>query len=57
MYALKVLTVKVPERYIRELDRLVKEGLFVSRGEAVRHAIREYLRTLKLRSEDKLIIG
>jgi len=38
------LTVKIPERYLREIDKLVEEGLFTSRSEAVRYALRELIK-------------
>ena len=36
---MKVITVKVPMLYVFLLDRMVSEGLFGSRSEAVRYAI------------------
>ena len=42
--AMKLLVVKVPEAYIEALDKLVKQGRYSSRSEAVRFAIRELLR-------------
>jgi len=41
------LTLKIPERYLKELDELVKQGLFTSRSEAVRFALRELIRKEK----------
>jgi len=40
---LKVVTVKVPKAYLDELNELVKAGLFPSRSEAIRIAIRDLL--------------
>ncbi len=41
------LTLKIPERYLKELDELVEQGLFTSRSEAVRFALRELIRKEK----------
>ncbi len=38
------LTVKVPKKYVEEIDRLVREGRYITRSEAVRHALRELIR-------------
>lgn len=40
---MRVITVKVPKAYIDELDELIKAGLFPSRSEAIRVAIRDLL--------------
>ena len=36
----KTLTVKVPDGYIEKLNELVQEGVFGTRSEAIRAAIR-----------------
>lgn len=41
---MKVITVKVPKAYIDELNKLIEAGLFPSRSEAIRIAIRDLLR-------------
>ena len=41
---MRVITVKVPKAYLEELNRLVEAGLFPSRSEAIRIAIRDLLR-------------
>ncbi|MEM4619773.1 MAG: ribbon-helix-helix domain-containing protein [Desulfurococcaceae archaeon] len=41
---MKLITVKIPETYLTGLDQLVKEGIFSSRSEAIRVAIRELLK-------------
>jgi len=41
---LRVITVKVPKAYLEELNKLVEAGLFPSRSEAIRIAIRDLLR-------------
>ncbi len=40
---MKIVTVKMPEDYIAALDELVKRGLFTSRSEAIRIAVRDLL--------------
>jgi Arc/MetJ-type ribon-helix-helix transcriptional regulator len=40
---LKVITFKIPKAYLDELDGLVKAGLFPSRSEAIRVAVRDLL--------------
>ena len=42
--AVRLVTVKMPEIYVRAIDELVKAGRYTSRSEAVRVAIRELLR-------------
>lgn len=41
---LKLVTVKMPETYIKGLDALVEVGLYPSRSEAIREAIRHFIR-------------
>ncbi len=40
---MKIVTVKMPEDYINALDELVRRGLFTSRSEAIRIAVRDLL--------------
>jgi Arc/MetJ-type ribon-helix-helix transcriptional regulator len=44
MRKLKTITVHLPEAYFKALDELIERGLFPSRSEAVRAAIRDLLR-------------
>jgi Arc/MetJ-type ribon-helix-helix transcriptional regulator len=37
---MRAISVKLPEYLIREIDRLVKDGVFYSRSDAVREAVR-----------------
>jgi len=39
-----VATVHLPREYIEALDQLVKEGMFPSRAEAIRWAVRNMLK-------------
>ncbi|RLF25071.1 MAG: CopG family transcriptional regulator [Thermoprotei archaeon] len=41
---LKIVTVKMPEDYVNALDELVEMGLFTSRSEAIRVAVRDLLK-------------
>jgi len=40
---LRIITVKVPSSYLVLIDRLVRKGLYGSRSEFIRQAIREKL--------------
>lgn len=40
---MKLITVNLPESYIKELDNLVKEGYYPNRAEAIRLAIKDLL--------------
>jgi Arc/MetJ-type ribon-helix-helix transcriptional regulator len=41
---MRIITVKIPEAYLRELDELVRLGVYPSRSEAIRIALRELLK-------------
>jgi len=41
---LRVVSVKLPDSYIEGIDELVKRGIYTSRSDAIRAAIRELLR-------------
>ncbi len=40
---MKILTVNLPIHYINRIEMLIKNGLYPSRSEAIRNAIREFL--------------
>jgi len=42
--AMRIITVKIPEAHLRELDELVRLGIYPSRSEAIRVALRELLK-------------
>jgi antitoxin ParD1/3/4 len=44
MVKLRLVSAKVPESYVVLLDSLVRAGLYTSRSEALRAAIRELVR-------------
>ena len=33
------LSIKIPKEYLKQIDELVKSGLYVSRTEAIRNAV------------------
>ena len=40
---MKLITIHLPEPYLKDLDELVKEDLYPNRAEAIRIAIRDML--------------
>jgi len=40
---LKLITLNVPEYYLKALDSLVKQKLYPNRAEAIRNAIRDLI--------------
>jgi len=42
--ALRLVTVKLPEKLIDDVDQLVKAGIYHSRSDAIRAAVRDLLR-------------
>lgn len=41
---MRLITLHLPEPYIRALDRLVKEKMYPNRAEAIRAAVRDLLK-------------
>ncbi|MEK6919490.1 MAG: ribbon-helix-helix domain-containing protein [Thermoproteota archaeon] len=41
---MKLVTVKLPEKLIDDVDQLVKAGIYHSRSDAIRGAVRDLLR-------------
>ncbi|RLE95280.1 MAG: CopG family transcriptional regulator [Thermoprotei archaeon] len=41
---MKAISVRIPEQQLRAIDELVKKGLFESRSDFIRRAIRCYFR-------------
>jgi len=41
---MEIITIRFPEHLIKAIDDLVEEGLFVSRSEFIRFAVREVLK-------------
>lgn len=44
MKALKVISINIPEKYIYELEELVRQEFYLSRSEAIRAAVRDLLK-------------
>jgi len=40
---LKLITINLPEIYLRDLDELVKDDMYPNRAEAIRIAVRDML--------------
>jgi len=41
---LKLVTVKLPERLVSDVDQLVKAGIYHNRSDAIRAAVRDMLK-------------
>lgn len=54
---MKSVSFRVPEEYLRGLEVLVERGVFKSRSEAVRVAVRELLQKEGLLSEEVLTVN
>lgn len=44
-WEMKVVTVHLPEPYLQAIDELVKRRLYPNRAEAIRMALRDFIRT------------
>lgn len=44
---MKLITLNLPERYIKQLDKLVNKRLYGNRAEAIRHAVDDLLKEHK----------
>ena len=44
LYALRLITVMLPESYLEGLHELVRQGMYPSRSAAIRAAVRDLLR-------------
>lgn len=40
---MRVITIRLPDRLVRGLDELVRQGIYPSRSEAIRVAVRDLL--------------
>lgn len=50
---MKLITLHIPQRFIEALDELVAKGWFPNRSEAIRVAIRDFLKDMKKFAEIK----
>ncbi|MCR6669000.1 MAG: ribbon-helix-helix domain-containing protein [archaeon YNP-WB-040] len=41
---MKVLSIRLPEEYVKAMDEIIRMGIYPSRSEFVRAAIREHLK-------------
>jgi metal-responsive CopG/Arc/MetJ family transcriptional regulator len=44
---IRTLRVRIPKKIVKNLDKVVEEGLFINRNEAIREAIREQIDEIK----------
>jgi len=49
-----LITVHIPKQMLEELDELIKKGVFPSRSEAIRIAIRELIKKEKVKESEKI---
>ena len=47
---MKVISIRLPDWMVEELDNIVFRGEFISRSEAIRYAVRQLIRELRNRS-------
>lgn len=54
---MKVITIRLPEAVVREIDYLIDSGRFSSRAEVIREAVRDFVRKefVTARSQLKVI--
>jgi len=43
----KRITVRIPEKYLEEIDNFLETGKYSSRSEVIRHAIWEYVKNYR----------
>ena len=51
VHSMKMITVYVPDRYLCELEELIREGYFPNRSEAIRMAIRDIIKNERAKSK------
>ncbi|MEM2136843.1 MAG: ribbon-helix-helix domain-containing protein [Candidatus Methanomethylicia archaeon] len=51
---MRIISIRLPENYVKVMDELIRIGAYPSRSELVRAAIREYLRR-EIESSDGII--
>ncbi len=50
---MKLVTVKLPEKLVTDVDQLVKTGVYHNRSDAIRAAVRDLLRRELWRTEQR----
>ncbi|MEM0085093.1 MAG: ribbon-helix-helix domain-containing protein [Candidatus Methanomethylicia archaeon] len=55
---MKVITIRLPEAVVREIDLLINSGRFSSRAEVIREAVRDFVRKefVTARSQLKVVV-
>jgi Arc/MetJ-type ribon-helix-helix transcriptional regulator len=51
------ISLRLPKKILEEIDKVVKDGLFQSRSDFIREAIRQYLLRLSERENPKPVMG
>jgi antitoxin ParD1/3/4 len=51
IHTMKMITLYIPDRYLGELEELVRDGYFPNRSEAIRMAIRDLIRNERMKSK------
>jgi len=51
VHSMKMITVYIPDRYLYELEELVRDGYFPNRSEAIRMAIRDIIKNERAKSK------
>ncbi len=41
---MKIVSIKLPEVYLKKIDKLIEEGRFTSRSELIRYALLDFFR-------------
>ncbi len=58
---MKIISIKLPEAYLREIDKLIEEGRFTTRSELIRYALMDFFRKEKnvdlLHEKAKVLLG
>lgn len=57
---MKIISVKLPEAYIKKMNKLIKEGRFTSRSELIRYALLDLFRKeeeIEKTEKKKIFIG
>lgn len=53
---MEVIQAKLTQKLLEEVEKLIKEGLYVDRDEAIRDAIRRLIREIKYSVEEENLI-
>jgi Arc/MetJ-type ribon-helix-helix transcriptional regulator len=53
---LEVIQAKLTQKLLEEVEKLIKEGLYVDRDEAIRDAVRRLIREIKYSVEEENLL-